>query len=242
MKCVGLDNPLAVAQLVSRLAGELENHGLAIAIDDNFRTMDSVKSKCRSSAISPMFDAAVNDFSGSRAFWMSLCNDKGEIVALQAFRCDTVETSLADWCVPYMIGLYMRRQELLVPTHASAPKGSIAERLSGRLVYHGELWIDRQLRPRTITDTFSRLGLLLSLLKWHPDAIWALTSHSMATHGYSGKLGYPYLEPGFLRWEWVSDGIEANEYLGVIDRQALCQYVDEQSVTAPEYQPVLLHT
>jgi hypothetical protein len=72
-----------------------------------------------------------------------------------------------------------------------------------------------------LTDTFSRLGQLLALIKWGPDAIWALTSQTMATHGYANRLGYGYIERGFLRWEWASDAMDDVEYLMVAERAGI---------------------
>ncbi len=132
-------------------------------------------------------------FTNERAMWTSITNTAGETVGLQAFRCDEIDTNLADWCVTYMIGVYMRRQELMVPTHALPPAGSIAERLTGRLVYHGEIWIDKQIKNRKVFELFVRLGLVLALIKWRPEAIWGLASAQMAGHGHFTRVGYPVL-------------------------------------------------
>ena len=43
----------------------------------------------------------------------------------------TSDSSLADWGPNLTIGLAMRRQELMVPTHAAPPKNSIAEQNPG---------------------------------------------------------------------------------------------------------------
>ena len=71
------------------------------------------------------------------------------------FRIDIVESSLADWCATYTIGLYMRRQEMLVPSHPAPPKGSLSERLRGRLAYQGELWIEPHIRNRKVMEWFA---------------------------------------------------------------------------------------
>jgi hypothetical protein len=138
---------------------------------------------------------------------------------------------LADWGPSFIIGLYMRRQELLMPSHATPPRHSVAERLRGKLVYHGELWVDRGVKSRKVIELYSRLGLVLALIKWNPDAIWALASHQMATHGHSARMGFTYLERGFLRWQWNAEGIDPVEYLGVADRLSLEQMIEEYLTT-----------
>jgi hypothetical protein len=223
----GLKDPLAAARAIATLADELEKQDLKVEIATDFERFNQIKIAAREKPLCPLFDPTVNDFSNDRAFWMSLSNGAGETLAIQSFRNDKVETSLADWCLPYMIGLYVRRQELLVPTQAQPPEGSISRRLRGSLVYHGELWAYRQLRPRTLSDTFSKLGMLLAYVKWQPDALWGLVSNSMANAGLPQRLGYPYMERGFLRWQWVSDGMDEVEFLCVADRDAMEQYLHQ---------------
>ena len=224
-----IKDPLGVARLVTKLDLALQNQGLRVIVDSNMASFAEAKRDARGFDPAPMHDHSVCDFSGDRGFWMGLKNSDDRIVGLQAYRCDMVDISLAEWCANFMIGVYMRRNELMVPSHNRPPSGSISERLRGRLVYHGELWVERQLKNRRVIELFSKLGSLLVLLKWNPDAIWALTGFHMATRGYASRMGYPYIERGFMRWLWHSDNVEEVEYLAVAERDFLEQIVEESS-------------
>jgi hypothetical protein len=83
-----------------------------------------------------------------------------------------------------------------------------------------------------VFEHFVKLGLILALIKWQPDAIWGLATEQMATHGHFTRVGYNVLERGFLRWHWSTDSIGPMEYLVASDRQALENLVDE--MLAPE--------
>ncbi len=224
-----LKNPLGVAQMVVKLEDGLVAQGLEVGVSSDMVAFAEAKRSARNVEPAPMHDHSVCDFSDDRAFWMWLKDRSGRIVGLQAYRIDRVDLNLTEWCANYMIGVYMRRGELMVPSHARPPKGSMADRLTGRLVYHGELWVERELKNRRIIELFSKLGSLLVLLKWNPDAIWALTGFHMATRGYASRMGYPYIERGFLRWQWHSDNVEEVEYLAVAERDFLEQIVEESS-------------
>ncbi len=213
--------------MVVKLESGLVSHGLALTVSSDMFEFVKAKREARGIDPAPMHDPAVCDFSEERAFWMCLRNSWGVIVGLQAYRCDNIDISLAEWSTNYMIGVYMRRNELMVPSHIRPPKGSISERLRGRLVYHGEVWMDKSLKNKDAVADFSMLGAMLALLKWNYDAIWALTSQSIATRGYPGRMGYPYIERGFLRWLWHSEGVEPVEYLTVAERHHMEQLVDE---------------
>lgn len=227
MKKAGLSHPLDAARAAAKLEGELAALGLQVHASSDMPAFNAAKLKLRGVLPSPMHDHAVCMFGHERAFWMYLTDEKGAMVGLQAFRFDEIDTNLADWCVTYMVGVYMRRQELMVPSHQQPPSGSLSNRLTGKLVYHGEIWIDKQIKNRKVFEHFVKLGLVLTLIKWQPDAIWGLATEQMATHGHFTRVGYNVLERGFLRWQWSTDSIGPMEYLVASDKEALENFVDE---------------
>lgn len=231
MNSKGLHNPLGVARLCAQLEAKLLAIGYSVSVSSDFALLDKTKLALRNSRIGPMHDADVCDFSDERAFWMGLIDDKGQTVGIQAYRCDYIDTSLADWLPNYMIGVYMRREEIMMPSHPKPPRGSISWRLRGRLVYEGELWIAPAAKSKNVFDTFARLGMLLCVVKWNPDAIWGLASEKVALHGHVGRAGFNVLERGFLRWKWASKDVDAVEYLCAIERTATEQLIEEMLIT-----------
>jgi hypothetical protein len=229
MKNVGLLQPLAAARATVMLQDELRELNLQVSVSNDMVALNDTKQRVRQIPVAPMHHHAVGVFNRERAFWMSLIDSAGVVVGLQAFRCDEIDTHLADWCVNYMIGVYMRRDELMVPAYTRPPEGSIAERLTGRLVYHGELWTSKQLKSRKAFEAFSRLGLILSVIKWRPDAIWGLASVQMAGHGHLTRVGYTILERGFLRWQWASEGVDPSEYLVAAELASLENMIAEMT-------------
>jgi hypothetical protein len=117
----GLRDPLGIARVICDLSCELSELGMRPEFSDDFVALASLKKELRGSPVAPFFDPAINQFGGQRAFWMKLSDGAGKTVGIQAFRLDIIDTSLADWAAAYTIGLYMRRQEVLVPSHASPP-------------------------------------------------------------------------------------------------------------------------
>ncbi len=227
MSELGLEDPLSAARVCAALATEIEQMGYSIIICADSEKLNTIKLEARHERVSPFFDSEVCNLTPDRFFWMKLTSQSGTASALQAYRYDYVDTNLADWGPTLTIGLAMRRQELMVPTNAPPTRNSIAERIRGKLVYHGEFWVDPGARNRKLSEKFSRLGLLLSHIKWNPDAVWSLSSNRMATHGHLNRMGYNYIEKGFLRWQWATDGIDLVEWLNVAERQSIEQMVNE---------------
>jgi hypothetical protein len=221
MKNVGITNPLAVARACATLEDALKSLGLVVSVSSDMVAFNTAKIKSRGFEVAPMHHHEVGVFTHERAHWLSLTDAYGKVVGLQAFRCDEIDTNLADWCVTYMIGAYMRRQELMVPSHAKPPQGSISERLKGKLAYHGELWIEKSYRSRDVIEHFVRIALILTHIKWQPDAIWALAGAHIVERGHLSRSGYNMLELGFMRWQLASDGIDPFEYLYAVEKHSI---------------------
>jgi hypothetical protein len=236
---IGIKDPLGLTHLVTKMVTDLRSNGYSISVSNDLKKLDQTKLAVRGCRVGPMHDPEVCNFDNERAFWMQLEDGDGTPVGLQAFRHDHIDTSLADWLPNYMIGVYMRRQELMVPSHSNAPMGSVAENLRGNLVYHGELWLAKHVKARNVFDSFTRLGLFLSVIKWNPDAIWALTSEQMARHGHLGRIGYTTVERGILRWQWASKDVDSVEYLAVVNQNALENIVHEMLTTSSYSLPAI---
>jgi hypothetical protein len=220
----GLADPLNVVRAITILERKFTEIGLKAETSTNMDTFAAERQNVRDGQVSPMFDPAINDFSYNNAFWIRTSNAEGETIGLQAFRSDLVGTNLADWALPWMIGLYAKRAEFVVPNFSTPPTNSRSTQIGGKLAYHGELWISRTARTRNLIELIPKLGLLLALTKWQPDAVWALVSHAMATRGHALRMGYAHFERGFLNWDWEPHGAEPVEWL-ILSERADIEYI-----------------
>ena len=232
----GLIDPLAAARAIADADGLLRKRGFTASIDTDFAIFSKVRRKLRQGAPeAAVFDSQVSAITPKKGFWMSLADGQGQVVALQAFRADHAEPTLADWALGWMIGIHLKRSELVVPHRIEAPPDSIAHKLSGTVVYHGELWLDRQVRGDQIVEPFARLGMLSSYIRWRPKAIWALTNGKMAYYANMPRWGYAHQERGFMCWQFEPDGACASEWLSVADRDSLERLIREMVLKRSEY-------
>lgn len=217
-----LDDPLAASRVIETLRAGLVARGLIVEFSDDFERFDRLKRECRDGQLSaPMFDPAVANVDGELAFWLALHDAAGTTCAIQAFRTDFVEPNLADWALGWVLGVYLKREELLIPQQLNVAPHSIAKTLSGRIVYHGELWLDRSMRGHGVMEDFAKLGIFLSLVKWQPEAIWCLCSNRLATNGTMTRMGYAHLERGFFNWSFLPDGADEVEWLAAATKNSL---------------------
>lgn len=215
----GLSDPLKMVNTIAELLRQGAARGFAFRLSRDFESLARLRRELRGTAVSPLFDPHACDDLADRGFWMSAAGPAQRIVGLQAFRLDVAEPSLADFAAGWMLAHYARRGEAVVPGAVGPPAQSRGYLIGGRIVYHGELWVASHVRG--CFPLFPRLGLLLSLVKWQPEAVWALTGQSMATRGHMLRMGYGHIEPGFLTWEHPPEGAEHSEWIGIALRRHL---------------------
>jgi hypothetical protein len=230
----GLADPLKTVTAISGLIEAGHRQGLSFRLSSDFAELVRLRRELRNSDISPMFDPQAGRSLSERGFWMSVADRDGKTVGLQAFRLDDADPNLAEWVLGWMMGLYARRREMIVPRAVMPPEHSLSHLIRGRIVYHGELWVEKH--AKGCFPLFPRIGMMLAMVKWQPEAIWALTGQSMATRGHMVRMGYGHLEQGFLTWESEPDGAEQVEWIGVALRRHLEFSIAEMSATEAKYQ------
>lgn len=225
----GLSDPLAAVKVVNQLASACGGSKTSLYVSNDMTEFYHVRKNAREEPPSPMFDATTDNLS-CKSFWIGLKNENHEFVGLQACRLDPVDTSLADWGVAWMSGLYMKRNILMVPESLSPPTNSSAYKLRGKLVYHGELWLDDSVRKQPLlADAFCFTGMVLAHLKWQPDGIWALVTNKMATLGFPTRFGYLRQERSFFRWKVSPRDVPPNEWLLLLDFNDMEHLIKERA-------------
>jgi hypothetical protein len=229
----GLEDPLAVVRTINRIHDYLQGFSLDVVMSEDMSEFRSTRQLLRNDLPSPMFDCEVTCLA-DRGFWIGLRRANGEVVALQACRLDTIDTNLAEWAVGWMTGLYLKRNVLMVPARLKPFSASRSFGVTGRVVYHGELWLDPESnRGEGVASAFCFLGMVIAHMKWQPNAIWALVSNSLATRGHATRFGYPHVERSFLNWEWSTDDVPANEWLLLAEFEDMEHLVSEYAERGP---------
>lgn len=225
----GLANPLAAARVAAALFEQARGMGIRLEISSDFSRFAALRQTLRNEPVSPFFDPAITELGNDKAFWAIGYDEQDRPVTLQAFRIDLVDTCLADWALGFVIGIYMKRGEVIVPAKVRPPKNSITERVRGKVVYHGEFWISKDVRQRLAVETIPLWGMILAQIKWNPDAIWGIAEDLMATKGFVTRIGYAHMERGFFEWEWMPNGADSREWLALSERADLEYIIEERA-------------
>ncbi|MEM7425284.1 MAG: hypothetical protein AAF441_04270 [Pseudomonadota bacterium] len=127
-----------------------------------------------------------------RGFWICGRNEQDEIVHFQGCRHDDLgDGNLED----YMADIWPR-------LNSGIPVWDlpIARDVTGAAVYHGSLWIRKDLRRNTAGTWATRLGMLLAHGEYNADAIYGTATQQLALSPYGLSQGYSIAQPIALDW------------------------------------------
>lgn len=204
-------------QYISNIEHIAELHGMKIDVSSDFEAFREIRSaQQKRLPISPIFDRQVCDINASNGFWIKGTADNGEIVHLQAVRLETLnDKTLAEH-------LYQHRDIYAPPgvevdleqtDYAACPS---SRRITGRVCYHGELWLKGGpggYRGHGLTAALPRLALALAHMAWSPDYMFGLVHPLAACKGLAAREGYMHLEPGGILWHRKDQSEVYDEWL-----------------------------
>jgi len=82
--------------------------------------------------------------------------------------------------------------------------GPGAYKISGRVSYHGDFWLDEAFRNTGVSGLLARFALGFNQLRWQPDYVFGIMPRPIAFKGLVQREGYMHSEPGAFNW-YVAD-------------------------------------
>ncbi|MEQ8354907.1 MAG: hypothetical protein RH942_05170 [Kiloniellaceae bacterium] len=192
-------------QYISNIEQIAERHGMTIEVSSDFDEFRRIRSsQAKRPPISPIFDSKVCEINGDNGFWIKGTSEAGELVHIQAVRLE----DLTD----ITLGEHLHRcREIYAPPgvavdleHSQFCATPSSRVISGKVCYHGELWLKGGpggYRGHGLTAALPRLALALAHLTWSPDFMFGLVHPMAACKGLPAREGYMHLEPGGILWQ-----------------------------------------
>ncbi|TMM52991.1 hypothetical protein [Sulfitobacter sabulilitoris] len=148
-------------------------------------------------------DPQIHDMTAENAFWIIGRDATGRIMHTQAMRMMDLG--------PRDLGDYLRRRFRDYPPsgvdldlkRSRYRAGPGAQRMKGRIAYHGEFWMGGEpgeYRGSGLSCVLGRYAFLVALQMWDPDYVFGFMQKAVAFKGFAERHGYMHTEPGALRW------------------------------------------
>ncbi|WP_150525087.1 hypothetical protein [Roseibium sediminis] len=207
-------NQMELVKALGIYTNLIEDLGLVVTQEYDFNYLADICDDAHEHRLSEQFSPRYFDFTPDNSFWVCVSNRRGDILSFQAARLDYLAgISLKQhwaaqqrriYCDPYP-----DQEPELGVNHAYA-----TEKITGRVVYHGEMWLHPDLRGgRKLGGPICRIGQLLAFLKWDFDYIYCFISDVLHHKGFTAAQGYQNCEPFGTDWVRPPSHIPTDDYL-----------------------------
>lgn len=202
---------LDVAAAIARMRSRVEKSGLTLKESADFSLFEKTVRATADKYLMEDFSPRFFDLHGATAFWIGAYDHLGQIASVQAAKLEELkDRSLADhW--------HQQQRRIFVDPNPQARLGNEhahdAYFMRGRIVYHGNLWLRRDLRGKGVAIPLTQLVFLLSLLKWSPDYHYGLMSSKSAERGFGIRIGFRRFVPRGTHWQVAPGNIRADDWL-----------------------------
>lgn len=205
------DDTLKVTTALALLQAHIAAAGLSLQESSDFIAFEQAIKGTEDKYLMEDFSPRFFDLHGATAFWIGAYDRHGKLVSVQAAKVEELkDRSLADhW--------QQQQRRMFADPDPQARFGSEhahdAWSMRGTIVYHGNLWLHRDLRGKGLAEPLTQLGFLLSLLKWSPDYLYGLMAAAAAQRGFGIRVGYRRFVPRGTHWEIAPGHIRADDWL-----------------------------
>jgi hypothetical protein len=200
---------------MAAILNAIQDYAIDVEVGSDFSAYRELRRpSLNSRPVYPMFDVRSSFVDESNALWIAGRDATGELVHTQAMRLfDMGTTTLGDH-------LRCHQQKYVTPGLVDNPcktryeAGGCLDRISGKVCYHGEFWIDsgpNGLRGSGAIALLSRLAFELAELTWGPDYVFGFVAARYALKGTPIRHGYYHAEPG--RWIDADGHVFSDEWL-----------------------------
>ncbi len=183
---------LEFAAAISRLTKQLGEAGARPELGSDFNRFAALAaSSKRDTKVTPHFDPAINTFTHANAFWIALFKEESSrCIGMAAFRFDqTGGQTLAEFICDHWARLYAPDSSSEIDLRPSDQWHFLAD-VHGGCAYGGDAWIDPKFRDRGLASVFSRVAIIVAMMRWRFDHVYAFVTADMLERGLGKKYGY----------------------------------------------------
>lgn len=189
---------LQISRYIADIDSFAQSKGIQLSIKTDFEHLwDLCKRLPGKPVPAVLFDPNTTDINPENALWVEGINGRGEVVHVQAVRCDDLTgTTLANK-IDSLSKHFATPEALENCEQTKFCQAPSAANITGKVCYHGEIWLrggSSSYRGQGLSSILPRLVLGLALAKWAPDYIWGLGHSWLIERGIPQKYGYCHVE------------------------------------------------
>ena len=229
------------AQFISASMDVLRRYGVSLTLGNDFDEYRDLLAQGRPDhVLGEPFDPKLHDLGQKNAVWIIGRDADRVIMHTQALRLLDIGTrSLGEFLhkgfrkfPPSGLDIDFRRSRFRV--------GPGAQTITGKVCYHGEVWMGGfpgQFRGSGLSSILGRFAFLTAIQSWNPDYVFGFMPKPVAYKGFVERQGYMHTEPGSLRWYIKGQDTPIEGFLAYMSAQDM-RYVLGMSVSDMVKDPI----
>ncbi|MCK1450514.1 hypothetical protein IVB36_06310 [Bradyrhizobium sp. 35] len=204
-------NPLDLSRFVHMYDDAAIRKGIKLSIgfdfDEYISITEAVPTKGRTY---PTFRPDRSPIKLGEGYWVVGVDKNKEVAHVQAARLyDLSHSNLAEHLQSLKL-FYANPAKHAHPNDRCVCRAPSAQKIAGRVVYHGDLWVRKDFRGQGMAKIMSRISIGASVAMWDPDFTCGLAGQWSVD---KGVYDAPHREPGGSILRLVAEDIEEEEWL-----------------------------
>lgn len=220
-------NPLHVSRYLQAYDGQAAQQGIKLSIGFDFHKYVSItRATPTKGRTNPSFRPDRSPINSGEGYWIIGVDQDNEVAVVEAARlydlsnscfADHLQSLKAFYADPSVHAHPQDRCDCIAPS---------AKKIAGKVAYHGDLWVRRDLRGRGMPKIMSGIARGASFGMWAPDFVCGLVSGQLVDKGVVEQYGYAHLESGGAKLQLVEEGIMDDDWIHWLTGEELKGLVD----------------
>ncbi|MFK4380969.1 hypothetical protein [Bradyrhizobium sp. USDA 223] len=218
-------NPLNVSRFLRLYDDAAAQKGIEVSIGFDFHEYVSITNRVPTKKPTyPIFRPDRSPIKPGEGYWMVGVDSSDEVAFVEAARLyDLSHSNFAEHLESLKVfyadpGKHAHPQDRCICTAPSARK------ITGKVVYHGDVWVRRDLRGQGVPKIMTGIVRGVSFAMWAPDFVCGLAPRW--SHDKSVYLA-AHFEPGGSMLQLVDEDIVDDDWLMWVTGEELRQSVDQ---------------
>mgnify|MGYP001791669917 CR=1 FL=1 len=205
---------------IENLASLLQQRGVFIRLGKDFTTFAArIQQTPERAPLHEQFAPDLDMDGAQSAFWICGYDEDGDLVHTQAAHLlDLTGKSIAAHIDAHQHN-YFPKSPPVIRSTVKPKAGPRSSSIDGMVAYHGEMWLRKDLRDQGTAAILIRLGLLVMVREWDPDAVFGLMNWSLACRGFNMRIGYHHSEPMTVTWDRSDSRKQHQVWLVYLERE-----------------------
>ncbi len=210
-----MDDVVFAVKQVAACEKRFRELDVSLEIDTDFQRFKEVCLTCGRGSIGRPFDPSFNDILPHNGFWVAGWKE-GKLVFTVAVRMDDLQQmDLSTFWRRHLGRLFPEGDANWLDSDVD----SELRKISGKVAYHGELWVNDHNRGSGIAPLVCLYSIAWAVIAIRPDWVVAIVGGAGLSGGLSFREGYTNAEPLIHEWRWAPGYIAKDEFLIWINRR-----------------------